>query len=347
MGLGLYLVCMTVGSIVLASNWWLTLSGASGAAGHLAIVVALAFVPLVAYAAVPLLLDRYDPEPWWTLAMAFGWGAVVATSSAGVVNSIAQALFGETFAAVVSAPVSEELAKGAIVLGFFLFVRREFDGVVDGVVYAIFCALGFAAVENVQYYFQSLHSGQLGTTFFLRGLIAPWGHPLYTSMTGLGLGVAREARGPMRLFAPLLGLAGAMGLHSAWNFFCVLGAAALFTSLVFWALFLGAFGLLLVALVRRRGRIVRDFLRDEVLAGQVSREEAELAGSAFGAHRAESVLGGPSGKLVVRGAARLAIRKWHEARARGGKRGPISGDGFAALREEIASHRRALRPRSR
>ena len=29
-------------------------------------------------------------------------------------------------------------------------------------------------------------------TFVVRGILAPWGHPLYTSMTGLGFGIARE-----------------------------------------------------------------------------------------------------------------------------------------------------------
>src|SRR5688572_30523067 len=46
-----------------------------------------AFVMLFFYMIVPKLLDRFDPEPWWALAMAFFWGAVVATGIAGFANS--------------------------------------------------------------------------------------------------------------------------------------------------------------------------------------------------------------------------------------------------------------------
>ena len=54
--------------------------------------------------------------------------------------------------ACISAPFVEEAMKGLAVFGVFYFLRREFDGVVDGVIYATFAALGFAAVENIIYY---------------------------------------------------------------------------------------------------------------------------------------------------------------------------------------------------
>ena len=38
---------------------------------------------LLLYLPVPSVLDRFDPEPWWCLAMAFFWGAIVATGVAG------------------------------------------------------------------------------------------------------------------------------------------------------------------------------------------------------------------------------------------------------------------------
>ena len=53
---------------------------------------------------------------------------------------------------MVSAPLFEEAAKGAFVLGIMLFLRKEFDGVIDGVVYAGFVAAGFAFTENIYYF---------------------------------------------------------------------------------------------------------------------------------------------------------------------------------------------------
>src|SRR6185436_7726279 len=112
--------------------------------------------------------------------------------------------------------------KGLAVFGIFFFLRREFDGVVDGIIYGTFAALGFAATENVMYYARAglaetlgHQQGALTTAFVLRGVLSPWGHPLYTSMTGIGFGIARETqRAWMRWFAPLFGYLMAAVLHA-------------------------------------------------------------------------------------------------------------------------------------
>src|SRR5690606_37853323 len=137
------------------------------------------------YLLVPRLLDRYDPEPLYALVMALGWGAIAACGFSAVVNTIVAETLGEAASAVVSAPLVEEASKGMLLLGFFYFLRREFDGVVDGIIYASFVAIGFAAVENVIYYakagLDSTGPGVAGT-FFMRGLLTPWIHPLFTAM---------------------------------------------------------------------------------------------------------------------------------------------------------------------
>src|ERR1700733_11365082 len=155
-----------------------------------------AIPPLAIYLWIPRLIDRFDPEPWWALALVLGWGAVAACGIAATINTgveaVAGALGGKELATVVgacvSAPIVEEGLKGLGVLGVFYFLRREFDGVVDGVIYATFAALGFAAVENIIYYGNAATAdsggGALAATFLIRGVLAPWGHPLYTSRTG-------------------------------------------------------------------------------------------------------------------------------------------------------------------
>ena len=37
-----------------------------------------AIPPLAIYLWIPRLIDRFDPEPWWALALVLGWGAVAA-----------------------------------------------------------------------------------------------------------------------------------------------------------------------------------------------------------------------------------------------------------------------------
>ncbi len=115
-------------------------------------------------------------------------GATVSVIVAGTINSIVAVAVSEAAAAVVSAPVVEELMKG---LGIYMALRRrEIDGVSDGLVYAGWVGLGFAAVENVQYFLVASDDGTLAATFVVRGLLTPFAHPLFTAWIGLAIGLA-------------------------------------------------------------------------------------------------------------------------------------------------------------
>ncbi|WKK71029.1 PrsW family intramembrane metalloprotease [Rathayibacter oskolensis] len=88
--------------------------------------------------------------------------------------------------AVIQAPLVEETAKGLGVLLVLLIWRRSFDGPVDGIVYAAVVASGFAFVENILYFGSALVEGGLGSlavTFFLRGVLSPFAHVLFTACT--------------------------------------------------------------------------------------------------------------------------------------------------------------------
>ena len=62
--------------------------------------------------APPLLwLDRLEPEPWSSKVHTFLWGAFVAGFISLVVNTTVASLSSETVAAVVSAPIVEEITK--------------------------------------------------------------------------------------------------------------------------------------------------------------------------------------------------------------------------------------------
>ena len=146
-GLALWIVAMLVGALLNVIFQFMAIFGSRSPGQMFAAILqgaVFAFVPLCVYLAVPAVLDRYDPEPWWCLAMAFLWGAVAATGFSCVINSsvhtavagVAGEEAGHFVAAVISAPLCEELFKGLAVFGIFFFLRREFDGVVDGIIYA-------------------------------------------------------------------------------------------------------------------------------------------------------------------------------------------------------------------
>lgn len=319
----------------------------------MAVGAMFALPPLLVYLWVPWIVDRYDPEPLWALAMALAWGAIAACGFSATVNTTVhifadEALgkgMGEIVGACISAPLIEEATKGIAVFFIFYFWRREFDGVVDGVIYATFAALGFAAVENILYYGNAAKAemmsakaqGALAGTFFVRGILAPWGHPLYTSMTGLGFGISRETtKGWLKWLAPVFGYMGAVFLHSVWNTSATISNQLVLLMLPLWLLFVLAFFGLVVWLVKRKGRIIRDHLKDEVLMGNLTPWELELVTSPIARRRATFSFGGAAGRRFVEAAARLALSKWHTGRATQGRKLTISADMVYPLRQELA-----------
>ncbi|MEC7522552.1 MAG: PrsW family intramembrane metalloprotease [Myxococcota bacterium] len=350
-GCGCYGVAMLAGLFLLFLLFIVFPVATEGVGTLLAMFVGacLAFPAALVYLTVPRLLDRYDPEPAYALIMALAWGAIAACGASAVVNTFVGVAIGgqagEVISTVVSAPLIEEGTKGLLVLGYFYFLRREFDGVVDGIIYATFCAIGFAAVENVIYYANAgLEAGAGGMigTFVVRGVLAPWGHPLYTSMTGIGVGIARETdKVWLRPIAPVLGYAAAVFLHAVWNGTAVLlgpsevgGLIFLFIMLPLWLLFVVAFLAIVIVLVRRRGKIIRNHLLDEVALGHLTQAELDLVASAFGGLTAY-FRKGKQGVEFVRAVARLALSKWHTGRAVKTSSRTVSMDFIAPLRRRI------------
>ncbi len=304
------------------------------------VTVLLAFLPVLIYLSVPYLIDRYDPEPWWALAGVFAWGALFATGISGIFNTVVASGVGgnagQFVAATFSAPFIEEITKGMAILGIVIFLRREFDGVVDGIIYGIYAGIGFAAVENIGYYFRFRED--LGAIFLVRGVLSPWLHPVFTSMTGIGFGLAREHGATWaKILFPIFGLSAGMFLHMVWNgsSFIMQGAGALFLKLGVGIVFALGFLIFVAALVVRKGRTIREFLRDEVLIGTLSQEELDLVCSAFGKLTARMRYGAP-GSDFVKAAARLALSKWHTARAMKGSKHTISMGFIVPLRQELA-----------
>ena len=161
-----------------------------------------------------LWLDRVEPEPWSSKIHTFLWGAFVAGIISLTINTTVFGITGsEAAAAVASAPIIEEITKAAAIL--WMVRRREVDGLVDGLVYAGWSALGFAMVENVSFFFEALEQGLLVETFIGRALLTPFAHPLFTAWSGLAIGIAIRRRKP--LWTALWGLLVAMALHALWN----------------------------------------------------------------------------------------------------------------------------------
>ncbi|MCX5036872.1 PrsW family intramembrane metalloprotease [Streptomyces coelicoflavus] len=262
----------------------------------------LAVLPVPLLVAAFRWLDRVDPGPWRNLLFCFAWGACAAALIAIVANSFATRWIAtatadpagaDTWGATVIAPVVEESAKAAAVLLVFLFRRRDFTGIVDGVVVAGVTATGFAFTENILYLGTAFGTDQLtgdsgiasvtAATFFVRVVMSPFAHPLFTVLTGIGFGIAALSAGRHRLRRALLPLAGlllAMGMHALWNGSAAFGEYGFFG--VYAAFMVPSFGLLTWLVIWTRQRelgTVRAELPAYVAAGWLTPTEPFALGS--------------------------------------------------------------------
>lgn len=305
-----------------------------------ALVVGLvaAILPVPVLIACFLWLDRYEPEPLKYLIFCFGWGAFVSTAASLNVNGLAADRFEDwglpdALVAVLVAPFIEELTKALGPILLLIFRRREFSGVTDGIVYCGLSAIGFAMVENIFYigghgyaagaeqYGRATGATLAFAIFIMRILLTGFAHPLFTSMTGVGLGIAaRAADRRIRFLAPLAGLLLAMMLHGTWNLMPSLAVATGQGLILLYGyigvmvpIFLGMVGLA-VWLRGWEGRLTERTLPDYVRAGWLSPPEVAALGSLGRRHAARRWarrVAGDAGLKAMRGyqfsATRLAL----------------------------------------
>jgi RsiW-degrading membrane proteinase PrsW (M82 family) len=246
----------------------LALAVSAGPSGF-ALCLGLAVVPVPVVLAAFRWVDRAEPEPARNLLVAFLWGATTAGSVSIVLELV---LGGQLW---ITAPIVEELAKGSILVLLVLFARSQFDGVIDGIVYAGFVATGFAFTENIGYFTNAYtlglapaqgavavrgqgHTSDLLMSFVLRGVVLPFSHPLFTIMFGIGVGLAAvSTKRAVRIIAPAVGLAAAIGLHTVWDY-VLLGSHPRPTVLL---AYFGLFAMLFFAMIWIISRVRRRELR--------------------------------------------------------------------------------------
>ena len=251
------------------------------------------FVPMFAFAAFVYWLDRYEKEPKLLLGAAFFWGVIVAAGGAFIINtafgigifmvtgSEGAADLGTTS---IVAPIVEEFLKGlAVAVVFFLFYK-EFDSILDGIIYGATVALGFAATENTLYIYRNGYQengwGGLFLLVFVRVILVGWQHPFYTSFTGIGFAVSRTNKNIfVKLIAPLIGYGGAVTTHAFHNTFGgLIGgleglAAGTFVDWIGWTLMIG----FIIWMIYNERNIVKNQLYAEVTAGLISPAQYQRA----------------------------------------------------------------------
>lgn len=187
--------------------------------------------------------DKFEREPTKRLIWAVILGMISVIPS--ILLSLLMGLFvAQSLSSIIIAPVAEEIGKGIFVL--WLARSEEFDGPMDGLIYGALVGAGFAYVENFLYALQALGQYGLGSGIVvasIRSVFQIIGHPLYTGITGIGVGAYSVGMGKYRL----LRIIPAMLLHALWNGISILTSSVL----------LGYFGVILLAIFILRLEIKR------------------------------------------------------------------------------------------
>lgn len=325
-----------------------------------------ALIPTCAYTLFVWWLDRYEKEPLRLLALSFFWGAVPAAllsvllellfdvpiyvlGGEGIVSNLISYSF--------SAPVIEESAKAIALVSLWWLARREFDDVLDGIIYGAMIGLGFAFSENLFAYFLPILSqegwGAGVINILLRAVIFGLNHALWTGTIGAALGYARLAHAQEeRMIVPVAGWALAILLHGAHNAGATLaeytsGLSLGFSLVLDWG---GVFVLLAVAYLalRRESRWIERGLAEEVRRGDLTVQEFQLLRS-VGKRlqtqwRARRRGGRPAHRALGRYyqcATELAFKKQH-LRSLGDEGGNLNE--VQRLREQLATHRALVWP---
>jgi len=185
-------------------------------------------LPCFLYIVLIYNFDKNEKEPKTLIAAALLWGAIPAVLAAVFVNLFFQIppdLLGpnavEAIRAGIFSPLIEEALKGAVVVVIALRYKKEFNNLLDGIIYGAIVGLGFAMTGNTISYlgtflFRGFSSLQL--TIFVKGILLGLNHAFYTSIFGAGLGYSLRLR--KRYARVLISLAGFLiavvmnGFHS-------------------------------------------------------------------------------------------------------------------------------------
>jgi RsiW-degrading membrane proteinase PrsW (M82 family) len=193
-----YCVLVVAGAYVLSGQISIAAAAYSGAliSGAIAFgLLAVAYLWFIHYE------DRYTTVPLGLAAAGFVWGAVAAIGAFALLgNDAVMSLYAKTFGAsfafdwgaALTAPVDEELAKGAGVLLLLTLAPRLIRSPFDGLILGAFVGLGFQISEDISYAFIGAADafGDVGaawSTILVRTLASIPSHWMYTAVFGAGL----------------------------------------------------------------------------------------------------------------------------------------------------------------
>ncbi|MFK8103524.1 MAG: PrsW family intramembrane metalloprotease [Saprospiraceae bacterium] len=184
-----------------------------------ALLMLLAILPGLLLCYLIYRLDKYEKEPVLVLGICFVLGMVITFPALQLETMAANYGIDETkniglllVSSFLVVAFSEELVKFAVLM-LYPYQQKVFNEPLDGIVYSVVIAMGFATVENV------IYANLFGLpTTFLRSFTAVPAHAVFAVIMGYYVGLAKfDKNRQYQLIAT--GFGGAVIIHGIYDFF--------------------------------------------------------------------------------------------------------------------------------
>jgi len=212
--------------------------------------------------------DKYEKEPERLIFLAFLAGALVTIPSV-LLESLFRlhdqgptVVLSNLFLSFLWVGIVEEFFK-YLAVRVTVYRSKEFNEVMDGMVYMVSAALGFAAIENVGY--------MLGFGYavgFPRAILSYLAHISFSAILGFYIGKAK-IEGRRNLI--LVGFIFVVPLHWLYNSFLVLGTAKESGVLFLLGLVVWVFGLILTLILVKKAQAVSPFRTAHILPKRLTK----------------------------------------------------------------------------
>jgi protease PrsW len=223
------LIAGLVGFVLIA--WLVELVAGIDRAVHLGPMLAaiMAGIPAVFWLGFFYLMDRHEPEPKQLVAGVCVLGALIAGPLADFVqyqavppvaieaNGLSPFSVDRVVYAILIAGLAQEMCKYAVVR-YTIYMSREFDEPMDGIVYMMACGTGFAVWINYHRLSGQNHQVYLSTGA-AEAVVTTLAQASFAGFLGYVMGRAKFSRrsAPLRGSLIMLGLLGAASLNGAFS----------------------------------------------------------------------------------------------------------------------------------
>ena len=154
-----------------------------------------AITPGLALALIFYWVDRHEKEPLYMLLRVFIFGAIYVIPTILIENTLLffnrfGGLLGAAYTAFIVAGITEEYMKRQVVIKY-VYDNPVFNEKLDGIIYCVMSALGFATIENIMYVVFAF--SDVEAVGYYRAVVSVPAHMLFAVTMGYYLSLAKFA----------------------------------------------------------------------------------------------------------------------------------------------------------